>query len=137
MDWQSKTRGQFYIRERKIDSGDEWHTLREHFQYMMDIHDLEGVYPYIEFFGLEEANKDDWYEEDDYESPHIALTNGDIVYGSDFAGEYFQYLMGLRLNEIGLEMFEWVQNLAEMNLIEITPGKSETISIAPWHHREV
>ena len=134
MDWQSKCRGQLYIGERVIGSSDEWHTLREHLQYMMNIHDLENSYPYIEFYALDDKI---WDEQYDLSSPSITLNNGDIIHGVDFAGEYFQYLMGLRLNEIGHEMFEWVQNLADMGLIEITLGRGEIISIAPWHHREV
>ena len=137
MDWQSKTRGQLYIGERQIDSEDEWHTLREHWQYMMNIYDLEDSYPYIEFYAFEDEEYENWDEDDEYYSPSITLKNGDSVSGEDFSGEFFQYLMGLRLNEIGQEMFERVQSMSEVGLIEITPGKSETISIAPWHHREV
>ena len=67
MDWQSKTRGQFYIYERPQDSNDEWHTLRKHLQYMMNVFDLERVYPYLEFYALEDDDDDDWgYDEDDY-----------------------------------------------------------------------
>lgn len=140
MDWQSKTRGQFYIYERIQGSGGEWHILREHLQYMMNVLDLERVYPYLEFYAFEDKDEYNvWgYDEDDYiEAPSVTFANGDIVYGEDASGEYFEYQMGLRLNEMGLEMLEWVNNLSDIGIIEITPGKSEIISIAPWHHREV
>lgn len=69
--------------------------------------------------------------------PPITLSNGDVVYGENASYEYFEYKMGMRLNDIGEEMFQWVRTLVEVGLIEITPGKSEMISIAPWHSRSV
>lgn len=73
MDWQSKTRGQFYIQERQLKAKGRWHTLREHWQYMMNVFDLEGVYPYVEFSSLEDDSAEDWLMEEDEESevpPH-------------------------------------------------------------------
>ncbi len=139
MDWQSKTRSQFYIQERPVDASEDWHTLREHWQFLMNVFHLEGSYPYIEFFALDLDDGDPWYVDDDEyrEAPHVTLSNGNVVHGKDEAGEYFEYKMGLRLNEVGEEMFEWVADLSDIGLIEITPGKSEMISVAPWHGREV
>jgi hypothetical protein len=45
--------------------------------------------------------------------------------------------MGVRLNEVGIQLFESVTSLVIIGLVEITQGKGEWISIAPWHHREV
>jgi hypothetical protein len=141
MDWQSKTRSQFYIQERPKSSSDEWENVREHWQYRMNIFDLEGVYPYLEFYAIEpdERDEDAWWLEDDeeLEVPDVTFSNGDVVCGVNASWEYFEYKFGLRLNEIGREMLEWVNNLSSIRLIEITPGKQELISIAPWHHREV
>lgn len=141
MDWQSKTRSQFYIQERTKGSSAEWENVREHWQYRMSIFGLEEVYPYLEFYAVEpdEHNDDAWWLEDDeeLEVPNVTFSNGDVVSGINASWEYFEYKFGLRLNEIGNEMFEWVGNLSNIELIEITPGKQEIISIAPWHHREV
>ena len=139
MDWQSKTRSQFYIQERPHHGKEECHTLREHWQYMMNVFDLEGAYPYIEFYSLEDDSEDSWFTEDDEESevPPVTLSNGDVVCGQNASYEYFEYQMGMRLNDIGEEMFQWVRNLAEVGLVEITPGKSEMISVAPWHSRAI
>lgn len=139
LDWQSKTRGQLYIKERKIETIDAWETLREHWQYMMNISQLEDAYPYLEFFADQEKEDElSWmYEDEEHGLPSIMLPNGDAVTGEDAAGEYFHYEMGVRLNEIGAQMFEWVKDLERIGLIEITPGKSELISVAPWHGRDV
>lgn len=126
-DWQSKTRGQLYIYEI---GGDNKEVLREHWQYMMTIHGLERAYPYIDFFANEDDENDDWWD-DDNEVPDITLSNGDVISGVNAAYEYFAYECGMRLNDIGKQLFEWVQFLSHVGLIEITPGKSEFISIAP------
>lgn len=135
-DWQSKMRSQIYIHEIREDGKE---VLREHWQYRMSIHDLEESYPYIEFFAKEEGEKDDWWDDDgEYsEVPDITLTNGDVISGVNAAYEYFAYECGVKLNDIGKELFEWVKFLSGVGLIEITPGKSEFISIAPWHGRAV
>lgn len=138
-DWQSKIRGQLFIEERKAESADDWETLREHWQYMMNIFQLEGAYPYLEFFA--DQDREDAlsleYDESEYGAPSITLLNGDVVIGEDTVGEYFYYEMGVKLNEIGAQMFEWVKDLEQIGLIEVTPGKSERISVAPWHVRDV
>ena len=108
----------------------------------MNIFDLEEIYPYLEFYALEPDENDDdedWWLEDGEatEVPSVTFSNGDVVCGVNVSWEYFEYKFGLRLNEIGKEMFEWVNNLSNIGLIEITPNKQEMISIAPWHHREV
>ncbi|WP_153915977.1 DUF4365 domain-containing protein [Shewanella sp. TC10] len=132
-DWQSKTRSQLYIYE---ESETEKVVLREHWQYMMSIEQLEDAYPYIEFFVDQDA-QDWWADEDDNEVPDVVLSNGDVMSGVNAAYEYFAYECGIRLNDIGLQMFEWIKFMSEIGLIEIKPGKSEFVSFAPWHSRSV
>ena len=138
-DWQSKTRGQLFIEERRADSDNDWLTLREHWQYRMDVSELQDAYPYLEFVADEEREDTlSWeYEDAEYEAPPITLPNGDVVRGEDAAGEYFYYEMRVRLNEIGMQAFDWVKDLRKMGLIEINPGTSEVVSVAPWHGRDV
>ena len=105
-------------------------------QYAMNIHDLENVYPYIEFFSLDGFNEDlFWGEEECVHS--IILSNGDTVFGIDIAGECIEYHMGMRLNDVGKEMYDWVKFLGEVGLLEHEPVEKELISIAPWHARAV
>lgn len=134
LDWQSKTRSQFYIKEAGIGSQD-WKVLREHWQYMMSAEDLEGSYPYLEFCTIEDES-DDWWD-DENEGPVLALSNGEIVKGEDCSGEFFEYKLGARLNDLGRELFKLVEALVEMGLVEVTPGEARLISVAPWHRREV
>lgn len=138
-DWQSKTRGQLFIEEKNAESEDEWETLREHWQYKMNISQLEDEYPYLELFA--DQDREDalsWeYDEGGYGGPSITLPNGDLVCGEDAAGEYYYYEMGVKLNDIGAQLFEKVTDLEKIGLIEVTPGTSELISVAPWHGRDV
>lgn len=134
MEWQSKARSQFYIQEKALDGTDGWHTLREHWQSMMTIGDLEESYPYIEFSA--EGVDDDWCDDEDDNPTHV-LSNGEIIYGYDCSREYFKYVMSVRLNKLGNKLFKWVNELEKIGLIEITPGKSEIISVAPWNRRDV
>ena len=138
-DWQSKMRSQLFVQERLDEDG--WTDLREHWQYRMSVHDLEPTYAYVEFFSLEDEDSDDsWFGfEDDYdeEVPPVSLANGDVVRGENAAYEYFEYQFGMRLNPVGQQLYYWVQTLQNIGLLEVTPGKSELVSVAPWHHRSV
>jgi hypothetical protein len=142
-DWFSKNRSQLYILERALAGDTEWENLREHWQAAMSVYNLESEYPYVEFYSLEhiDAGEDIWgdkEEEDEYDDvPPVALSNGNVVRGVNFCFEYFEYCFGMRLNELGKEMLSWIQTLAISGLVEIDPGKSEFISIAPWHGRAV
>ena len=138
-DWQSKTRSQLFIEERVVDSGDDWLTLREYWQYQMDISGLQDAYPYLGFVADEDREDAlSWeYEDGEYGAPSITLPNGDVVTGEDAASEYFYYEMLVELNEIGIQALEWVKDLEQMGLIEITPGTSQLVSVAPWHGRDV
>jgi hypothetical protein len=136
--WQSKARDQFFIQESPIGGKDDWQTLREHWQLQSGVSDLEDAYAYLEFLALENAEDDEmWDDEDAEDSPILTLSNGDVVVGVDCGGEFFQFVLGARLNELGQQLFESVSTLEKVGLIEITRGIREWVSIAPWHHRAV
>lgn len=137
--WQSKTRSQFFIQEKPIKGKGDWQTLREHWQVKSLASDLEDVYPYLDFFAPKDDvdEEDFWDEEEHEESPTITLSNNDVIVGVDCSGEYFDFILGARLNVLGQQLFESVSTLEEVGLIEITQGIREWVSIAPWHHRDV
>lgn len=107
--------------------------MREHWQYMMNVRELEAAYPYLELFAPDSGSG---LDEDDGCAP-IKLANGDVVLGADVYGEYYEYVFGARLNELGEQLFNSVKLLAKIGLITITSGKQELIDVAPWHHRAV
>ena len=131
-DWQSKARGQLYVVE--IDDQRNRIVLREHLQYMMSIDDLGDAYPYLELYALED---DKLWADDELEAPSISLPNGDVVYGTDAAGEYFHYEFGIRLNDVGRDMLHWIRFLSDVGLVEIRENAQEFLSVAPWHGRSV
>jgi len=139
MDWISKARGQLYIYEKPIVGSEDDHTvLREHWQYGMEVTHLEDAYPYLEFQGNYSEDAESWYDEDEYDdSIKITLSNGSIARGANAANEYYEIEFGASLNGLGRELVESVKTLVDIGLLEITPGKSEFISIAPWHARSV
>lgn len=139
-DWQSKTRSQLYIQEQSAKEGGKWKNLREHWQYMMNVFDLEDTYPYLEMFSLDDESDEYWGwddEESEAEAPAVQLKNGDCIFGKNCSYEFFEYAFGARLNEMGEQLFESVGALGKIGLIKFTPEKQEGISVAPWHHREV
>ena len=146
-DWQSKTRGQFWFQEISL-TGGPWIDLREHWQYMMGVEELEEAYPYVEFFdpkGDDVEGYPDWlvktnWNEDDAilgEPPKVELRNGDAAPGLNCMDEYFKYVFGARLNDLGWDLYESVGILQKAGLIEVTPGQKENVSVAPWHYRAV
>jgi hypothetical protein len=136
--WQSKTRNQFFIQEKPIEGEGGWETLREHWQPQSGTSDLEDAYPYLEFFAPDDSDEEDfWGDEEAEGSPTLTLSNDDVIVGVDCASEYFEFVLGARLNELGQQLFESVLTLEKVGLIEITRGISEWVSIAPWHHRAV
>jgi hypothetical protein len=108
VDWQSKTRGEIHIEESPKDVQD-WRMLRNHWQYMLSAHDAEGMYPYLELFTFDD--EDSW-DDKDPSVPDLPLTNGDVAKGVDCSGEYFEYIVGARLNALGKQMFKSVKTLA-------------------------
>lgn len=131
-DWMSKTRSQLKIFE---ESAESHFILREHWQYMMSIEDLEETYPYAEFFV--EESESDWWDDEDEDSTEVILSNGDTLTGVNAANEYIEYKCGMQLNELGEQMVEWISFMTKIGLIEINVGQSEFISIAPWHNRKI
>ena len=108
--------------------------LRNHWQFGLSAPDVEGMYPYLELVAFEE---DDRWDDNDPSVPDLLLTNGDVVKGTDCSGEYFEYIVGARLNALGKQLFKSVKTLAKIGLIEINEGMGEFISIAPWDQRSV
>lgn len=133
VDWQSKTRGEIHFEECSKSDKDDCETIRSHWQFMLSARDVEGMYPYLTLYALEE---DTWEDEDEW-VPRLVLSNGDEIVGSDCAGEYFEYIVGAKLNKLGSQLFKSVQALAKIGLIKINENLDEFISIAPWHHRSV
>jgi hypothetical protein len=134
-DWQSKTRTQLRIEEKAIRDKSKWKIIRHHFQYLR--WDLETLYPYIMFFFLEEQDNEKNYEfinDNYYEVPQIMLSNGDSINGENISDEYLEYQAGAKLNELGWDMFSWIQDLVKIGLVEINTGKNKLLSVAPWHH---
>jgi Domain of unknown function (DUF4365) len=133
-DWQTKCRSQLYIQEKSLGKESKWMNLRDHWHHRMEVQDLETVYPYIEFFAIQNIKN-----ERHSEVPPVFLSNQEVIYGINPGRffEYFEYCFGMRLNEMGEEMFSWIQTLESAKLIEINPGESESISIASWHLRAV
>ncbi|MDT0501760.1 MULTISPECIES: DUF4365 domain-containing protein [unclassified Halomonas] len=137
-DWQSKTRAQLFIQERLIEAGSEWVTLREHWQHMSNVDDLQDMYTYLDFFADDECEGElSWDEGEDSPFIQLELQNGQAVYGEDCGGEFISYEFGVRLNDLGQRIFEQVQVLERIGLIELKEGSGEFVSTAPWHARDV
>ncbi|MEL6367831.1 MAG: hypothetical protein AAFR91_00105 [Pseudomonadota bacterium] len=140
MDWISKMRGQLYLYEKPIGGGEDDHViLREHWEYMMNVNGLEDAYPYLQFHGDYDEDEDSWGEDEDDNDDSILVTfkNGSVAKGENAANEYYSLEFGANLNDLGTELFESVKTLEEIGLLEISPGKGEFVSIAPWHSRSV
>ena len=138
-DWQSKLRSELYFQEREIESEEEWLDVREHWQCMMDILDLENAYPYLEFVPLDDWSEGGWWKEDEdhYKYPNFVFANGQKIYGDDCAGEYFEYKVTVLLNSLGRELFESVRLLVSLGLVDLRLDEPDLIDVAPWHHRHV
>ena len=131
IDWQSKTRGEMHITESSEDNAGSDRVIRNHWQFMLTVDDVGGVYPYLELFSFDDDEEGYWdCEAGDYVP--LKLPNGDVVYGTNIMGEVIDYELGVRLNELGGRLFENVTFLMEAGLIEIDEDLSEFISIAPW-----
>lgn len=136
IDWQSKLRGEIYFYERQIDSDDDWIKVRGHWQYMLSIDDLEDEYPYLTFEpNFEDEDDLSWDDAGTY--VEFILKNGDLIHGEDCVGEYIKYELMFRLNSLGYQMYEWIQILERIGLIEIDRNNYSTIDVAPWHKRHV
>lgn len=137
IDWQTKTRSEIYIEEKSEDKDSKWEIIREHWQYMLMISDLEDVYPYIEFASICDNDESDWFSEED-ERPVLNMKNGTQIFGEIRGpGELVEYIFIVKLNALGEQMFEWIKILESEKIITVTLDKGSHISVAPWHHRSV
>ncbi len=150
-DYQSKTRSQFWFQERNSAPGAEWVDVREHWQFMMEALELQHAYPYVEFCRLDDVigptaseaafiqRGRPWLAGERLlgDPPPVVVANGDVVEGFNFVDEYFRYHFGARLNALGRDLFDSVDFLREIGLLEIDTTRKETLSVAPWHGRSV
>lgn len=75
IDWQSKLRGEVHVEESPEET-DDWHELRNHWQLMLGAPGVEGMYPYLELYSLDE---EDWLWDDEPWVPDLKLANGGVV----------------------------------------------------------
>lgn len=158
MDWISKMRVELHFLERSIYSrpGEDWVDIRTHFELGFD--PLEH-YPYIEFsmldddemsadapdIGQKDGDEDengDWiFIDEEYEDGNfISLPNGDRIFGPNCSNEYYFFRMGVRLNTLGRALFNNVQHLVKINMLELNNSseyRGDFLSIAPWEYRDV
>ena len=146
--WISKTRHELRIGERPVDfegdSDEGWDVRHEHWEFMGI--DLGASYPYLDLFAPDDYEPpmtftNRWGEvETDEVGETITLKNGDQIFAPDCSGEYCEFVLGARLNELGQKLFEYVKALLDMGLLELRSSEEEGhtfISVAPWHHRHV
>lgn len=151
-DWRSKTRGEVHIEERAVGGADDdWETVRDHWQFMLQATGVEDMYPYLKFTvdeenegysgdDVDELDEDGYrnsWEDDGEYRPSFKLKNGQVVLGEDCSGEYHLYDIVPELNGLGLSLFNLIQTLIDVKFIEIALDSGEFISVAPWHHRQV
>ena len=139
-DWQSKARCEVDFLERPVTgSDDSWLPIRMHWQFMLNIGGLEDAYPYLSFDAFDERYQGDveyWSNED--AAPVATFQDGTVVYGQDGAGEYNEFQLRPRLNEMGQRLAEIVDTLVRASMIEVPQeGDIETLDVAPWNARDV
>jgi hypothetical protein len=100
-DWQSKTRGELFIAEL-ADEGERT-LLRSHVQFMLPAAGVEHAYPYLQLSPIVDDDTDEWFSDEDDEeyTPELELGDGSRVSGIDCSGEYFEYTVSVKLNELG------------------------------------
>lgn len=148
-DWQSKTRGEVHIEERRKGTDEEWKVLRNHWQLGLQATDVEDMYPYLDFTPEEEAEEPDEeldadaflshviFGETQFDGPTFRMKNGQYAAGEDVYGEYHVYYLIPELNELGESLFSLIQTLIKIKFIEISETEGEFMSVAPWHARQV
>ncbi|HCE8944357.1 TPA: DUF4365 domain-containing protein [Pseudomonas aeruginosa] len=145
--WLSKMRHEVRVAERPAGfSGgldDGWEVIREHWQYGGV--ELEDSYPYLELYAIDDYEPETftnrWGEQELLEDgEYIQLKNGDEVFGPNAANEYCFFVIGARLNKYGQKLFDYIEILVKLGLVELSNPDDEGhgfISIAPWHSRLV
>lgn len=131
--WLSKMRGQVFIQQQRKKQEAKWITIREHWQYLMSMHDLERTFPYLEFQPFYSKDDLDEFEE----IVEFTLPNGEEIYGVNRSDEFEEYVMHIRLNSMGEQMLEWIEILRATKLVNFRAGRASNVSVAPWHGRAV
>lgn len=136
-DWQSKTRGQVEIFERSTNPDDddlEWEPVREHWEYMLAMRDIESAYPYLAFtpFDEERQHEIDYWDNEDGE-PVYVFSDGTSVYGENASEEYYYYQLRPVLNSTGERLWRMVRILLDADIVD-PPDESqgEFLNVAPW-----
>lgn len=136
-DWQSKLRGEVEISERSVDPDADnldWEPVREHWQYMLTMRDIESAYPYLSFtpFDEERQNEIEYWDNEDNE-PKFVFSDGTSVYGENFSEEYYYYQLRPVLNATGERLWRMVRTLLKADIVD-PPDESqgEFLNIAPW-----
>lgn len=144
--WISKMRDELCVAERPAgfdgDIGDGWEVIHQHWEFGGI--DLESSYPYLDLFALEDYEPETftnrWGEEELVEDGEtITLRNGDEVFGPNAANEYCEFVIGAELNDYGKKLFDYVQTLLKLGLLELRDSDEggTFVSVAPWHSRMV
>ena len=131
--WLSKLRSEIYFLEKILDEESDWQIIREHWEFMMGDF-IEEAYPYIDFFDIDD---DQWWDDDDESFYLLELSNGEAIKGHEYSGEYVEYELGFKLNEIGKKMVQWINTLVSIGIIDLDVEQCSYIDIAPWHGRSV
>ena len=136
--WLSKTRHELSVVQRQVDfegaNDDGWELIRDHWQYGGI--DPESGYPYLDLSSLEE----DMWDDPDDDAAVYTLRNGSQVYGPNCSYEYCLFMFGAELNAYGKTLFGHIETLVKIGLLELRALDEDghgSISIAPWHGREV
>lgn len=160
--WMSKMRTEAYFEAREQDG--DWELFRTHWQYSMG--ELALAFPYVKFTPetraemihypetIEDFDGHEfqiWHEsfiaietetgmeidDDELEGECLLeLGDGEFSYGDMGGGEIVEHRLALELNEIGVR---WAETLAVLVKAEVLSVDSEphTVSVAPWHARDV
>jgi hypothetical protein len=132
--WLTKMRGEALF--ESVSSTGRTEVLRNHWEYLMDIDGIEKSLPHLSLSpGEPETHFFDLDEDDD--SDGIALSNGDVVRGTELAGEVIRYVFRVELNELGERIANWARELARAGVVNLNRDRSEFLSVAPWHKRNV
>jgi hypothetical protein len=132
----SKMRTEVYFLEVK--PGDDDELIRQHWQFAMG-DDLRTPFPYLDFDTEDDEDADWWADEDDWDAtghPALELPNGKIVQPSGVF-EMVEYRVQIALNDIGKAWLQTLRIMEASGFIEINKESGGSVSVAPWHGRNV
>ena len=131
----SKTRSEVYFLERQHGQKDP-QMVRSHWQFMMP--SIEDVFPYLSLAPC--VDEDDasweWEQNCDPEWQPIQLSTGRLVY-PEGSFETVEYCMTTALNDLGQAWHKTLKIMEAADFIEIDRRKPSSVSVAPWHGRDV